>query len=543
MFACKNCGGNIIYDIKSKKLICNICNSSFEPESITKENDSVDYDYFETTIFTCPQCGAKILCEDNEASSFCTYCSSSTVLTSRISKEKKPDYIIPFEKTKAECIEEYKKITKKAIFAPSEFRKDSQLDKFKAIYMPYWCYNVTQDNDEFDVTGLELYREGDSMLTSYYTINGQVKGEYKGICKDASYNLSDDLSERIAPFFIKERKKFYPSYLSGFYADVSDVPSEVYEYEAVRSANDVAREVLQGEAARGEYDKIKVYLSDDQATEQFKTTVDAKKALFPIWFLSFKQKKKVAYVTVNGQTGVAAADLPVSIAKYLIAILLATVVFFLPSAFLLFLFYERASYAFMNVALILSAFTLILYYIEIRRMQIKETDSEDAGKFFKKYGVVYIKSKEKHTTLKNFVSVYKTDIITFAMYPVVLGIYIWSISSIFAAYDVLGILIRMLFIIGNIIIALIGFIRSISFKNTSRFYGILGGIGALAITAVLQITGARNPIAMMVGGIALTIGGFLTVFDLIRYHNELSTRKPPHLKDRGGDEIADTYNM
>ena len=105
MFACKNCGGNIRYDIKSKKLVCGICNSSFEPESIQKENDSVDYDYFETTVFTCPQCGAKIMCEDNEAASFCTYCSSSTVLTSRVTKEKKPDYIIPFKKTKKECIE------------------------------------------------------------------------------------------------------------------------------------------------------------------------------------------------------------------------------------------------------------------------------------------------------------------------------------------------------------------------------------------------------------------------------------------------------
>ena len=54
MFACKNCGGNIIYDIKSQKLVCKKCSSSFAPESVTKENDSVDYDYFETTVFTCP---------------------------------------------------------------------------------------------------------------------------------------------------------------------------------------------------------------------------------------------------------------------------------------------------------------------------------------------------------------------------------------------------------------------------------------------------------------------------------------------------------
>lgn len=543
MFACKNCGGNIIYDIKSGKLVCKHCQSSFDPENVTKENDSVDYDYFETTVFTCPQCGAAIMCEDNEASSFCTYCSSSTVLTSRISKEKKPSYIIPFTKTKAECIEEYKKITKKAIFAPSEFRKDSQLDKFKAIYMPYWCYEVTQDSNMFDVTGTERYDEQTGSMSSFYSINGMVRGKFTGICKDASYNFSDDLSERIAPFHIKEKKKFYPSYLSGFYADVSDVPSKVYEHEPIKIANDVAREVLQGEAARGEFSNVKVYLSNDQATEQFNTTVEAKKALFPVWFLSFKQNKKVAYVTVNGQTGKAASDLPVSIMKYLLAVLLATLVFFVPSAYLFFLFWERAPFVLMDLMLLLSAFVFVLYYFEIKRMQIIETDSEDAGKFYRKYGVVYIKNKEKHKSLKNFYNIYKSDIITVAMYIVIVGIYIWSFTSVFGISDYFSLITKMIFIVGNIVLALIGFIRSISLKNTSNFYGILVGVASLVITTLIMLLAYSYAYAVLAGGVFICIGCFMTVMDLIRYHNELSTRKPPYLKKRGGDVIADSYNM
>ena len=541
MFACKNCGGNIIYDIKSKKLVCKICNSSFDPESVTKENDSVDYDYFETTVFTCPQCGAKIMCEENEASSFCTYCSSSTVLTSRISKEKKPDFIIPFEKTKEECIASFKKITKKAILAPGELKDEKVLDKFKAIYVPYWFYDVSQDSG-FSVSAAEMYNNGASAFTAFVQVTGYIHGEFEGISKDASYNFSDDLGERIAPFFASEKKKFYPSYLSGFYADVSDVPSEVYEHEAVELANDVAREVVTQEA-KVENDKLKIYLSNDEATKQFDTTVKAKKALYPIWFMSFKQKKKVAYMTVNGQTGRAASDFPVSIPKFLIATFILTVLLFLPSLFGMFLFYETAPYVFLDVTLLLSIAAYIIYYVQMKIMQIKDADSEDAGKFYKKYGVVYIKHKDKNADVKKLFKDFLWDIIIGTMYVMMVISFLWETLSILSLTSVLDVFFKIVLTFGNLILAIVGFIRGGRLKNSSKYYGILAGMVSLVFVLATQFIAPLNVYVCMASGAVLTLGCFFTIMDLIKYHNELSMRQPPHLRRRGGDEIADTVNM
>lgn len=57
----------------------------------------------------CPNCGGEILSTDNTAANFCSFCGASTILTSRVSKQQRPGYIIPFSKTKEDCKQAYKK--------------------------------------------------------------------------------------------------------------------------------------------------------------------------------------------------------------------------------------------------------------------------------------------------------------------------------------------------------------------------------------------------------------------------------------------------
>ena len=105
MLSCPNCGGNLKFDIPSQQLSCEHSHTLFDPydfdgkTSDAEESKTFDGDY-EVTIFTCPQCGGEILSTDNAAAGFCSFCGASTILYSRISHEKRPNYIIPFQKTK-----------------------------------------------------------------------------------------------------------------------------------------------------------------------------------------------------------------------------------------------------------------------------------------------------------------------------------------------------------------------------------------------------------------------------------------------------------
>ena len=56
MFACKNCGGNVKFDIKSGQLACDYCHSLFDPYAYEdKTSDAEVQKDFDATIFTCPQ--------------------------------------------------------------------------------------------------------------------------------------------------------------------------------------------------------------------------------------------------------------------------------------------------------------------------------------------------------------------------------------------------------------------------------------------------------------------------------------------------------
>ena len=50
--------------------------------------------------------------------------------------------------------------------------------------------------------------------------------------------------------------------------------------------------------------------------------------MFPVWFLSYRKKDRVAYATVNGQTGLVVADIPIDPKRYLLGSLLLAIPIF-----------------------------------------------------------------------------------------------------------------------------------------------------------------------------------------------------------------------
>ena len=118
MYECPNCGGNLRFDIPTQSLFCDYCHTQLNPYSYQKDHDAVETSTYDVNIFTCPQCGGEILSTENAATGFCSFCGASTILDSRIAREKRPDYIVPFQITKEDCKKAYGKMMRHAIFAP-----------------------------------------------------------------------------------------------------------------------------------------------------------------------------------------------------------------------------------------------------------------------------------------------------------------------------------------------------------------------------------------------------------------------------------------
>ena len=374
MFECPNCGGNLKFDISSQQLACENCQTSADPYAFdTNEKGAIEQMVFDATIFTCPQCGGEILSTDTSAAEFCSFCGASTILYSRIRKEKRPAYIIPFQKTKEDCKNAYSSFMKKAIFAPDDFKDPKRIDSFRGIYMPYWAFHMTQ-NQPFSLRGTRTHKRGDYMYTDHYALSGELDASYQGLSYDASSSFDDNISEKLAPYNIKEMKPFTPAYLSGFYADTSDVPSSVYALDAKEIANDASmNEILRTPA-------FSSYSLTGGSDIQLNTDVSkADSAMFPVWFLSYRNGDRVAYATVNGQTGKIVSDLPIDLKKYMISSLLLAIPIFI----LLNLFFTITPRTLLGITTGIATLSMFLFMGESSQIKKKEAGENDRGKLYR----------------------------------------------------------------------------------------------------------------------------------------------------------------
>lgn len=369
MIACPGCGGNLKFDIGSQLLHCAYCDNSYDPYDFdSKTQDGREVKDYETVVYTCPECAGEIESTEEEVTGFCPFCGASTIFYSRLSKELKPDFLIPFKKTKQDCKDAYMSRARKALFLPKAYKSPEYIDGFRGIYMPYWSYDVYQRGG-INAQGEKSYRRGDYIIHEHYRLNGDIDAFYNGLSYDASSSFSDDISERIAPFDVKEKKSFTAGFLSGFYADTADVDASVYSSEATEFAKDNALSLIDKEK---EFAGIKI----DKKKSSVPTAISkTNRTMFPVWFLSYRNKDRVAYITVNGQTGKVAADLPIDTTKFFIfAGALAAVIFLLLN-FVLTL--KPAAVSGLTIGM--GILSLILYISERSKIRNRENGDNDKG--------------------------------------------------------------------------------------------------------------------------------------------------------------------
>ena len=373
MYECPNCGGNLKFDIPSQKMFCAHCESRFDPYAITREEDAAATGSFEVNVFLCPQCGGEMISGDNDITSFCSYCGAANILSSRISREDRPRYIIPFRKTKEECKKAYEQKMRKAFFAPKELKDPQFIEGFRGIYMPYWSYRVVQQG-EIQLDGYTTKRRGDYVYTNYYALKGDLDAGYEGYACDASSSFYDNMSEALAPYDAKKMKDFSPAFLSGFYADRADVDAQLYQQDAQTIADNATYEALCKNPVFKKHGIDLVLEWKNKTPEKLLTVSEGEDiALFPVWFLCYRNGERVAYAAVNGQTGKVVADMPVDEKRFFISSLVLAIPIFI----LLNLFLTLRPQRLLDGSAVIAAVTALVYCWELIGISREETRQGD----------------------------------------------------------------------------------------------------------------------------------------------------------------------
>ena len=550
MFKCPNCGGELEYLPGTEIIKCEFCDSKFTPEELGIRREVVADEHkqepvyeeplreeFDATAYICPQCGGEILSTQEAAVTFCSYCGSQVTLQSRLVKLKKPDYIIPFKIPEDECKKAYIRKLRGAIFAPSSMKKDTQIKKFRGIYMPYWVYDV-KSGSKLSIKSHTDRRSGNYIIHDNYTTTMDLEGSVNGIAFDASSVFSDELSGAIAPYDISEAREFTPAYISSFYADQGDVDAGIYVEDANFAAGEaIAKSVVDSNMRN-------VGMTESDVISAFTSTkIDEKIGYYPVWFLAARNKKqdRVSYAVINGQTGKLAVDLPVDFLKYIIGALIIAVPIFV----VLTMFVTMTPKILAIIVVLLSLLALLVANAMLNTVYRRKGMLDDIGlasrdskktaeikKYRDKAREAARAASKKKSSAGAFIA---TTVFTFF---IMMSVGVTVVGSFLGGFVLWGVItiVRLIFQIAS------QSSRNINVKVAAPFKDKIGTMWKCCVGMVL--CGAvfiLNPIEDFLyygAAIVAIILAAWTVFDIIKAHNQLTTRTLPQFGKRGGDENA-----
>ena len=236
---CKNCAAPLVFDPATQRVVCRSCGSSFTAEEVESEAKAFDEDkravdaaeiygvkseedeilgndvkeeFIDCYIYTCSSCGGEITINGTEVSTKCIYCGSPSVVFNRISKEKAPEFIMPFQITKEKAVELIKAQFSKGLFIPKEV-KNFEPSAVHGIYVPYWL--VDARHAEANMYSARFKKDRYSYETRYFGRSGNII--VQNLPVDGSQMLSPKITQRLEPFDFSDMKNFDEDYLLGFY--------------------------------------------------------------------------------------------------------------------------------------------------------------------------------------------------------------------------------------------------------------------------------------------------------------------------------------
>ena len=541
MSKCPNCGGELDFDVKAKNVVCPYCGTNFNPKELkTQTKHAKETESFEGKSYNCASCGAQILVFDDTAVTFCSYCGSQSMIESKMVKVNNPDYVIPFMKTKEECIAEYKKMLRKALFVPKYMKEDLAIQKFRGIFMPYGIYKTSLHGKCSNHGEKYSHRSGDYVYYDEYDITAQVDADYDGISYDLISKYYDNYSTSI-PFDYNGIEEFNKNYLTGFYADSKDVDASVY--------NSYAEDISTADTSN-HLSKRREFRKYGCKSPKAKMHVhDIKTGMFPVYFLGVKDKQnKMHYAVINGQTGKVAADLPIDFAKFIIGTIILSVLVF---ALLYFaaVILPKTVLSFSMIGAIIS---IIISINQQKKIYNREYHFDDVG--FMHKNVEKIEKEEQIQVVAKKEKRGKSVLLGMLMIwgGMVFGLPL--LASILFTLLPEGPLTILLFTVG-IVFLIVGTVKSMNGGSKSsknqvdiykdgkkvkkyKFKDISKQVIALIAGALVLVSGTIRDEIYYGAAIVIFVLIILSFKDLIDEHNILTSNKPPQLEKRGGDEIG-----
>lgn len=354
-FPCKQCGAHLTFSPGQAVLACPYCGYREEipttPEAIREhdleaalraEPTSMGWGA-ERRALHCENCGATTTFEPGQVAGTCAFCGSGKVVElAATSNLISPESVVPFAVKREEAVATFRKWIGGLWFRPNNLKHAGQLAKISGAYLPFWTYDaftvshwtadagyhyyVTETYTENDAEGRPVTKTRQVQKTRWEPAWGTRQDFFDDELVCASTGLPPGLIRGVCPYDLGGLRPYEPSYLAGFTAE---------EYQiGLRDGWDIGRERIQS--------KVYQYCAGDVPGDTHRnlnvntaySQLTYKHLLLPVWVAAYMYNNQTYRFLVNGQTGQATGEAPLSwwkIAGFslLVAIIIGIIVWFM----------------------------------------------------------------------------------------------------------------------------------------------------------------------------------------------------------------------
>jgi len=331
--ACEYCGG----PVEPLDRYCGACGGE-QPAAAEVHQPEVAQKHFR-----CNNCGAEVAIDPDQRSYTCAFCDSSYVVefTPDETDRQPPEFVIGFAVTPEKAMEKFRGwLNEGGWFRPGDLKTAEVEEKLKGVYLPFWSFSMLARSNWSASIGEYWYRtetytttqNGKTVTktrrvqeTEWWPLEGKHHRYYSGYLVSGSRGLAQAEADRIKPFHLPALKRYKPYFLAGWLSE---------EYSVQR---DEALNTCKEEFNRREQQNVTALLPGDTRRElrvgtQF-SEINSDLILLPVYLLSYRYRNKLYRFLLNGQTGKAAGDKPLSWIKITCAVLLGVVGLLLLIAF------------------------------------------------------------------------------------------------------------------------------------------------------------------------------------------------------------------
>jgi RNA polymerase subunit RPABC4/transcription elongation factor Spt4 len=332
--ACVICGA----PVEAMDKFCPACGGE-QPEAAALAGAAA----VEQKHFQCKNCGAEVALDPDQRSYICPFCDSNYVVefTPAQTGRQPPEFVIGFAVAPEQALKLFREwLGSNSWFRPRDLRLSQVEGKLRGVYIPFWSFSMFAESrwsasigEHWTRTETYTTRENGKTVirtrqvteTEWWNLSGGHHQYYSGYLISGSRGLPQRDAERIEPFHLPALKRYAPYFLAGWLCE---------EYSVERAA---AEQLSKQAFEQMEQRNIAEFLPGDTnrnlETQTEFSQIGSDLILLPIYLLSYRYHNKLYRFLLNGQTGKADGDKPLSPwrvgAAVCVAILLAAALFLL----------------------------------------------------------------------------------------------------------------------------------------------------------------------------------------------------------------------